>query len=454
MDFMLEGQTLRKNGLRSDRLWTRPILYRTFLNKIPVWLDTRALLKSQYWPREKISALQEDRIRSLFDDVSRIPFWEEAFRRAGIDARGQFELSELAMLAPTSKKELRPDQFGYFTDFVHTHARSFDHTSGSTGMPFSFYLDASYELRSYAICERMFRTSGRGMRLPVIAMRARERIGFALGGSGFFFLRSFTSLRYRLSELVRYISSFESGVILYSFSSTLVELARLSAQAHSSLPLRAVIAAGEPLSQAQRLMIERDLDTKVYSSYGTRELGWLAFECDEQRLHINEEWCYMEVVDEAGSPLPPETEGRILVTGFENRIMPFIRYDTGDIGTIREGACACGRSLRTIEITGRKLSFIDFKDGGRVSLLDLSSSFDSFWNTVWHYQVVRTGEYDFLIRAVPGPLFEEAKERLAASIMQALHPKARVEWEVVSEIASGPNGKAKYFIETVETPYA
>jgi phenylacetate-CoA ligase len=43
----------------------------------------------------------------------------------------------------------------------------------------------------------------------------------------------------------------------------------------------------------------------------------------------------VEVLDDNGQPVKGEQEGRIIITSFNNKAMPFIRYELGDIAAIR-----------------------------------------------------------------------------------------------------------------------
>lgn len=449
---MLTENTLLKRLLRSDNIWVNPLFRNPLLWKIPFRMDIYALAKSQYWPREKMVVMQNLRLRSLAIAAAKIPFWNERITKA-LGQVSSLDTKTLVGLPITTKDELRATFVRQATSADQGTQWS-DHTSGSTGKPFQFVHDMHYELRSYGICERMFRTAGTGIGYPVITMRSRRRRGMFLGKSGiFFYLRSYNSLRYRMRALVELASRYPNGVIIQGFSSSLVELARLLEEGRITLPARAVVATGEGISTTQRNNIENSLKTKLYMAYTARELGWLAFECEHRRLHINEEWAYLEIVDKAGIPLPSGVEGHILVTTFDNIAMPFIRYDTGDRGIIEGSTCSCGRTLRTLRLTGRVVELLSLPDGRIVSLLDVSSAFDEYWSAVRQYQIIRTGPLSFRIKIIPGTHFADIKEDLEAKLVRVLHPRAQMEWEIVQIIAESAGGKAVYFVDDqVKTP--
>ena len=85
----------------------------------------------------------------------------------------------------------------------------------------------------------------------------------------------------------------------------------------------------------------------------------LAGECEyRDGLHINSE----NVVLEAGRDI--DEPSNIIVTDLHNYGMPFIRYEIGDLGNLKDGRCACGRGLpRLLGIEGRVLDMLRTADG-------------------------------------------------------------------------------------------
>jgi phenylacetate-CoA ligase len=401
-------------------------------------------MQSQWCSRKDITALTQSRLNDLFQHASTIPLWQDIFRETGFDA-STWNWEVFKKLPTTSRATFSELEPGYFTDTTYLSRSHTDHTSGSTGRPFEFSFDWGAELRSFAMCERMFRTAADGKRFPVVTMRARHKIGFAFRNVYFFYLRGYNSIKYRLEDLIALLKNFPQGVILYGFASSFIELARQASAAEYVLPIRAIISTGENIRQSERDMIERELHTTFHLTYATRELGWLAYECEQHTLHINEEWAYVEIVDDDGMPLPDGTEGRIVVTPFDNHVMPMIRYDSGDRGTIASTPCSCGRTLRTMRVLGRQIEIITFDDGQSVSLLDISVVFDAFSEAIRQYQIQQTGAYTFVIHVIPGPAFDEKNERLRAMLIRIIHQNAQLEWQLVDEIEQAASGKAVYF---------
>ena len=446
---MVAFSILQKRFLRSDRLWTHGIGWLPILRRIPFWLDTYALTRSQYWKPEKIGMLQDARIQKLFRHAATFPFWKEVFTEAEIDTTLPLDRVTLSRLRVVSKKDFLASDMKRYTDAYLMPGSLGEETSGSTGVPFQFFHNNDYFLRSYAVCERHFRAVSGGKHCTVVSMRTQDRGGFAFFDYYFFQILGFNHIKFRFDALITLLKSLRGEAILFTLPSSLSELAHIAHERNIRLPLRGALLFGEELSESRRTALVESTGITLRAQYALSEVGRLAVECESRRLHLNEEWAYLEIVDENGTALVPRKEGRVLVTLFDNDVMPFIRYATGDRGIIDDTPCPCGRTLRTLRLFGREATLVTFPDGRRVSLIGMTVSFDTHFNTIRQYQIVRTGAYDFLVRIVPGPGFVSVPQALQDDFIRASHPKANVSWELVESIeaSSSGNRKAVYYLD-------
>jgi len=112
--------------------------------------------------------------------------------------------------------------------------------------------------------------------------------------------------------------------------------------------------AAEPLQPSLRKRFETEYDIDSYQMYGATEVGDVAYECFEKKgWHICEE-VIVEVVDPAtGRYVNPGELGEVVVTRL-NHIFFLLRFGTGDLSSIIEETCPCGRTnLRLSGIAGR-----------------------------------------------------------------------------------------------------
>jgi phenylacetate-CoA ligase len=121
--------------------------------------------------------------------------------------------------------------------------------------------------------------------------------------------------------------------------------------------LKAAILGAEPWTEKMRERMETWLGIKAYDIYGTSELSGPMFtECTEQNgFHIWSDIALTEIIDPAtGEQVAPGERGELTVTILQKEAMPMIRYRIGDITTMDEEPCACGRTHpRVHRIQGR-----------------------------------------------------------------------------------------------------
>lgn len=121
--------------------------------------------------------------------------------------------------------------------------------------------------------------------------------------------------------------------------------------------LKAAVLGAEPWSERMRNRIQEWLGVKAYDIYGTSELyGPLFTECHEQQgIHVWGDLALVEIIDpETNAPLPPGERGELTMTVLQKEALPIVRYRIGDITSMKDEVCACGRTHpRITRIEGR-----------------------------------------------------------------------------------------------------
>jgi phenylacetate-CoA ligase len=121
--------------------------------------------------------------------------------------------------------------------------------------------------------------------------------------------------------------------------------------------LRAGILGAEPWTEKMRERMEDWLGIKAYDIYGTSELSGPMFtECTEQNgFHIWGDIALTEIIDpKTGEPVAPGERGELTITILQKEALPIIRYRIGDITSMDEGVCPCGRTHPRVQrIQGR-----------------------------------------------------------------------------------------------------
>ncbi len=115
---------------------------------------------------------------------------------------------------------------------------------------------------------------------------------------------------------------------LFGYPSSLARLARFildSGMKPTTPALCAVFTTGEVLLPTDRAILEECLAVQVADEYGARDAGFIAQQCPAGAYHVSMESLLVELVDDAGRPVPVGERGEVTVTHFDSQAMPFIR---------------------------------------------------------------------------------------------------------------------------------
>ena len=152
----------------------------------------------------------------------------------------------------------------------------------------------------------------------------------------------------------------------------------------------------EPLPPSLRKVFEDEYGIDTYQMYGATEVGDIAYECREKKAwHICEE-VFVEIVDpDTGRRLGPGSLGEIVVTRF-NPIFFLFRFGTGDLSSIVDEPCPCGRTSQMLKgIAGRVGDAVKVR-GMFVAPSQLARVSSHFDETRFQVIITRSGHRDTL----------------------------------------------------------
>ncbi|MBN2299005.1 MAG: AMP-binding protein [Deltaproteobacteria bacterium] len=152
----------------------------------------------------------------------------------------------------------------------------------------------------------------------------------------------------------------------------------------------------EPLPPSLRRVFEDEYGIDTYQMYGATEVGDIAYECSEKNAwHICEE-VFVEIVDpDTGKRVGPGSLGEIVVTRF-NPVFFLFRFGTGDLSSIVDETCPCGRTSQMLKgIAGRVGDAVKVR-GMFVAPSQLARVGSQFSGTRFQLTITRTGHRDTL----------------------------------------------------------
>lgn len=167
-------------------------------------------------------------------------------------------------------------------------------------------------------------------------------------------------------------------------------------------------------------------------------------------LHINEH----DMLVEIDSPDPYEIPGEIIVTYFRNRVMPFVRYNTGDVGVFAKGECACGRKTKRLKtVDGRLADSIRTRDG-RLIHGEYFTHMMYGIEGVRAFQFVQESLDRYVLRVVCCPQIAQMHtDSWKQCIKNKVGKGADVRVAVVDNIPILPSGKRKFTVSKLATQF-
>ncbi|MDI6449526.1 AMP-binding protein [Anaerobaca lacustris] len=221
----------------------------------------------------------------------------------------------------------------------------------------------------------------------------------------------------------------------------------------SERPLKAVFLGSEVLSDPDRRWFAQFYRTRIVSWYGHSECvlhGGCVPESDD--YHFFPFYGYAELVDEDGKEIvEPDRVGRIVGTSFDNRVMPFIRYDTGDLGvrSSRQSPHDAYGSLVVRRIEGRGRDIVYLRDGSRISMTSFffAQRFPQL-TKVRELQLEQQVAGRLLMRIVKRPEYREEDEReIVNRLVHSVSGRLDVSVVYVDQIPKTLRGKHVFLVQ-------
>lgn len=390
---------------------------------------------------------QKARFQRLLATARTIPFWEQRLRGVtAVDQRTPITLSTL------SKADAR-NIFFFLRQRVEPARVWLNRTSGSTGLPLNFFRDTHEWPEQDALFLRACVWAGWKPGDAIIRT-------FASHGNLEPFWKSFvhddpSDIPVVRHELYRTLGS-SRPVILYSFPSFILPLADFWEFDKPNIKIRSIILTGEHLTLAAKARLERIFEAPVFLAYAAREFGIIAQECEAHRgFHVFAENIIPEIVDSEGHTVSDGTPGRMVITSLSNSVMPFIRYEIGDVGRMLTGRCPCGRTLPKIELEGREMAIFSMKNGAPLYLVEVQRIIMNIaGGAIREFQLYQAPSADLTLFIIPDAKFSpEIQHRLSWNLNRITRSHATICIKLVRKLPERDGRKRAFFSDLSDGPF-
>ena len=238
--------------------------------------------------------------------------------------------------------------------------------------------------------------------------------------------------------------------VLLGYASSLGFLAEAAGPGSSIPGLRGVISSAETLLPETRTTIEAAFGVPVHDRYGSREFGTIAQQCEQLGgYHVSHDRLVVEVLDETGQPCVPGQRGELVLTDLDNRVMPLVRYRTGDLATWAAGGCPCGRTLPILESVAGRVSDLLVGVNGRVVSCPGPTFFLAGNPGVRQLQIVQDAVEEICLRVVPTAAWDQNRHDQLVARIRDLLGNLTVSVELTEEILPTASGKYRFALSRV-----
>lgn len=362
----------------------------------------------KYLEKEQIREWQLQRIIWLVKySYQNIPLYKKKYDNAGIDIDGFSSWDDFFHLPILFKDEVID---GFPNDIVKNFD-SYKHTVRSSGTQGKFVTIAVSDEAFYADTV---------MGLRQFSYQSNETFSeedvvlfiygapWAIDSIKGKYRHEFVSMYGPIEDCIRAIENIHPSVIR-AYPSMLIKLSSYLGNL-SKYGVRSIICCSEPSTKVLRNQLEKHFGVTVLDEYASEELTRIALECPYHKYHLEEDACFVEVVDiNTYKPLSYGSQGLLVGTNLINTATPLIRYSQGDIATIiGDSVCECGSNYREmLPPAGRLLDSIVLPDS---SIIPGSYLIEIAYNWLydqdipihgWQYQIIQEEDYSIHIYIIP-----------------------------------------------------
>jgi phenylacetate-CoA ligase len=374
-----------------------------------------------------------------------VPYYRRLLDDTGVRPEEIRTEEDLTRLPITEKKDLRQLPVGDVVARGTEIARCLrPRSSGTSGVPLAVYRDVAGACIFYALTARALKMAGARIADTLMV------IGPGYYPQGLLLQRLGVGRVTNLSPLQHPATLLDAidaarPEILHAYASVLKSLLGYlrTAKRVPHRP-RVIISSADYLDEGTRLECREVLGVAPVQMYGAVETGRVGCECSlRDGLHLFTDFVVPELLPLDGEGTP--RVHRVVLTDLTNRVMPFIRYDQGDLAEVVEGPCECRSVFPRIRLLyARSSDVVRLLDGDTMSALRLGGP---LWDVpgLDVFKIVQDPSLRLVVKAVMKEGSDNAALRAAVAGVAALVPALQVDLELVDAIPANPSGKFTHF---------
>lgn len=381
-------------------------------------------------------------------------------------ATGRPPLERLRVLRPVGKPELKRRLEDHVRRGSPPGARHTTFTGGSTEHPMRFYLHRGVTRAKEAAWIAAIESRALGTRRGdwTLSLRGRTVAGAADGERLWTAEPIKRQLLFSVDHLEpRHMPSHVEALrrlrptAVHAFPSALHPLA-LWLSRHPcpefTAGVRGILLTSENVLPEQLSLLRQVFPAaRIVPHYGHSERVLMALGDHDGRYAFVPLYGLPELIDARGRPIDtPGVVGEIVGTSFDNAVMPFLRYRTGDYGCWEHAPTTDGLARFTLRrIEGRAQEFVVCHDHRLVSVTTLGAAhFDALAEvTSIQFEQREPGRVDLKLVS-ERPLTAGARRRIAEAVRAKTQGGCEVALHEVESIERTPRGKHRMLVQHLD----
>jgi phenylacetate-CoA ligase len=356
---------------------------------------------------------------------------------------------------PILTKDIINHDKSIFIDKKQNHLLLKANTGGSSGNPFVFYIHkGKTRSKEKAHFDWYWSQFGYESGMPIVMIR-----GKALKNNALFEYNSLDNKliinsnrinQHTISEIYKKIVEFKPKFI-HAYPSSLLIFTKICntylAIDHFNLDIKSIFLGSEGVSMTDFNVFENFYQATIVNWYGHSECLIHGGRKDKDgNFEFYPFYGFVELLDEKNKVIDKSGQvGRIVATGFDNDVMPLIRYDTGDLGELSQYNQVLSPNYTCLKhIQGRDKNYIYLSDDTSISLTSIifGQHYKAF-EYVKELQIEQHKKGEISISIVPLNTFRDfEKNQLKKALLKTVKEHTlTVDIKIVEETKKTPRGK-------------
>lgn len=281
------------------------------------------------------------------------------------------------------------------------------HTSGSTGIPFEIMQDSrkAKRIQAEVIYYREITGDELGNKFINLISPSRLEVHSKLSSFKQNVLNfDVTNMdEQTLQKLYKLLNKKNNVSYMLGYTSALEKIADFieTNNLKTNFSLKAIVGSSEVMTDQVMQRLSKIFKCRVYDRYSNEDNGFIA-QTDgiNHDFYVNRGSYYIEILKLDKDVLAEENEiGRIVITDYYNYSQPFLRYDTGDLGSYSYRFVNGTKRYVLTKLAGRMSDIVYGNNNQPISTFAIGCAFETF-SKIKQYQLIQEDKNSFIINII------------------------------------------------------